>query len=316
MNPRRPNPLLILKLGAWLKKLDPDVVQTWLYHADLIGGLAARGAGIQNIYWNLRQTNLDRDHSKLHTILTLRLCAKLSYRLPGKIVCCAESASDFHADVGYSKEKMLVIANGVDVNRFRPDHKARERLRSELELPENAFVFGNVSRWDPQKDHATFIRAASMIGADARQTFFVLCGDGIEAGNTELRRLVDTSNVGDRIKLLGVRDDIHSLIPAFDIFVSPSAYGEGLSNAILEAMACGTPCVVTDVGESRAVVGDTGWVVPPSDAPALADQLDFLQLMPSASIREFRQKARARVELKYNLDRTIESYGALYRRAT
>ncbi|MCK9241490.1 glycosyltransferase, partial [Desulfocurvus sp.] len=263
-------PSAVWRLTRLLRRVRPDVVQTWLYHADLLGLVAARLARVGRVVWNLRCSNMDFAHSGRLTRYTVAACARLS-SLPDAVVANSRVAVDVHRALGYRPRRVEVIPNGFDMHRFAPDPAARGSVRAELGVAPGAPLVGMVARFDPQKDHATFLRAARAV-ADARpDAQFVLLGDGVQADNPEMAALVRAAAPGLRPHLLGRRDDVARLAAALDVAVLSSAYGEGFPNVVGEAMACGVPCVVTDTGDSAAVVGGTGRVVPPRDAPALAD---------------------------------------------
>jgi glycosyltransferase involved in cell wall biosynthesis len=266
-----PNPVVVLRLARWLRQDPPDVIQTWMYHADLVGGLAARLAGGFPVAWGIRHSDLSTETSSRLTHLTVKMCAHLSRWLPDRIICCSEASRQVHTAIGYAADKMVVIPNGYDVETFRPDSGARASVRKRLAISEDAPVVGMVARFDPQKDHRTFIRAAQLLHRDRPDAHFLLCGDEVTWENQELARWIDDAGLRTRCHLLGRRDDeIPNLTAALDIASLSSAYGEGFPNVVSEAMSCGVPCVVTDVGDAALIVGQTGIVVPPSNPEALA----------------------------------------------
>src|SRR6478672_3365176 len=150
-----PSPLGLLRLIGIIRDWRPHLVQTWMYHADLLGGLAAAVAGSVPTLWGIRHSNLDPAVNKRMTLATARLCARMSRRLPEKIICCGEAARRAHIEFGYAEEKMEVIPNGFDVGAFRPIPGARESLLSELQLPPDAVLVGQIGRCDAQKDYET-----------------------------------------------------------------------------------------------------------------------------------------------------------------
>jgi glycosyltransferase involved in cell wall biosynthesis len=307
-----PNPLAVLKLATWLRHSKPAVIQTWMYHADLVGGIAAKWAGGIPLAWGIRHSNLESGSNKWSTILTAKICARSSRWLPAKIVCCSEVSRQVHAGIGYAPEKMVVIPNGFDLDTFRPDHGARITVRRELGIQNEAPLIGLVGRFDPQKDYHNFIMAAARISASHPDPHFLLCGDCIDAQNAELTRWIAEAGLSERFHLLGRRVDIPRLTAALDIAASSSAFGEGFPNVIGEAMACGVPCVATDVGDSARIIGDTGRVVPTRNPDAFAMALSkLLNLSPQARM-ELGQQARQRIKEKYSLAHITKQYEALY----
>ena len=310
MSRRMPSPRALLALREAIGAFRADVVQCWMYHADLLGGLAARSLGVPAI-WSLRQRNLSAEANSMPTRLTMRVCAGLSSRVPSRIVCGSEAARRAHLAIGYSGDRMVVIPNGFDLGRFRPSEEDRASVRSELGLAPDTPLVGLVARFDPQKDHRTFLGAVGMTLRERGDVHFVLCGGGVTPDNAELARWIDVAGARPVVHLLGRRDDIPRLTAALDIAVS-SSIGEGFSNTIGEAMASGVPCVVTDVGDSAAIVGESGIVVPPRDASALAGSWLRVLAMTPAERARLGADARARIEEHFTLDAIARRYESLW----
>jgi glycosyltransferase involved in cell wall biosynthesis len=307
-----PDPRAITRLVHRLQISRPQVVQTWMYHADLIGGLASKLVGSLPIAWNIRQSDLDPIHSKRLTIWTAKICARLSSWIPTRIVCCSNSAARVHRELGYAAHKMVVLPNGFDVARFKPDNDKRAATRSELGIDKDSPVIGLVARFDPQKDHRTFAEAAAILTARVPAARFVLCGGGVTWQNETLVRWIDERGIRERVHLLGRREDISSLTNAFDIATLSSAYGEGFPNVVGEAMACGVPCVVTDVGDAAWIVGDTGRVVPVRDPRALADAWFEMIEVGDGARQELGARARTRIVEHFDMETIAERYVSLY----
>jgi glycosyltransferase involved in cell wall biosynthesis len=303
-----PDPRGIARLRSLLNEAAPDLLQTWLYHADLLGLLAAAALGIP-VAWNIRGTY----HHDLGSQVTavVRACALLS-RFPTAIVTNSETARRVHIDLGYRPSAWQVIPNGFDVSRFAPNPAARRSVRADLGLPDTAPLIGSVARYHPMKDHANFLRAANLLRRDRRDARFVLIGDQVAAENMSLRALVDENDLHECVYLLGARSDIPRLTAALDIATSSSRYGEGFPNSVGEAMACGVPCVVTDVGDSARIVADTGRVVPPANPGALADAWREMLDLGEEGRRALGRQARARVVQHYGLDAVVRQYEMFY----
>lgn len=307
-----PNPLALLKLVRWLQCDKPDVIQTWMYHADLLGSVAAKLAGNMAVSWNIRHSDLSRKESKTLTRVTAGLCARLSRWAPRKIVCCSESARDVHAALGYASDKMVVIPNGYDLDTCKPDLAARRSVRMELELSETAPIIGLVARFNPQKDHRTFLRAAGLLHRDMPDVHFILCGEQITKQNIDLMKWIKDAGIQDRCHLLGRRNDIPRINATFDIATLSSSFGEGFPNVVAEAMSCGIPCVVTDVGDAALIVGETGMVVPPRDPTMLADAWRTMLNMDRETRLQLGLAARQRVMENYNLSQIVSCYESLF----
>lgn len=303
MQPGRPDPRALRRLVRHLDDIRPDVVMTWLYHADLIGGIAGRLAGVP-VVWNIRQSAMGPGAPRRHHRL-LRINACLAGQLPVRIVCVSNRALADHVAVGYPSPRMEVVHNGVDTLRFKPDAGVRRLVRQELGIATDEPVIGHVARFDPQKDHETLIRAAALIEVKRSDIHLVMCGEGVDGTNGELSRLIQKHGLDRRrVHLLGRRSDVDRLDAAFDVAVSSSAYGEGLTNALAEAMACGVPCVATDTGDADELIGDTGVVVPVRDPEGLAGGI--LELLRGATPPI--EVVRRRIVEQFDLGSSTDAY--------
>jgi glycosyltransferase involved in cell wall biosynthesis len=307
-----PNPLGVYRLARWFRHDPPQVVQTWMYHADLIGGLAAKLAGGIPVAWNIRHSTLAGTDDKRTTVLTVKACARLSGCLPLRVVCCSEASRRVHSAFGYQAGKMVVIPNGFDLAAFKPEAAARRSVRRELGLQDDALLIGLVGRFNAQKDHKTFVEAAARLCADVPDTNFVLCGDDVTPANTELVGWMTTRGIRERCHLLGRREDMPRLTAALDIATTTSAYGEGFPNVIGEAMACGVPCVATDVGDAGLIIGDTGKLAPPRHPDAVSEAWRALISLGRAGRAQLGSAARRRVEKNFSLPSVVERYQSLY----
>lgn len=300
----------LCRLTRLLRAWRPDVVQTWMYHADLAGGLAARWAGCVPVAWNLRRTEPDRPDLARSTVQVARLSAWLSWRLPARIVCCAEAARVSHAAFGYDESRMVVIPNGFDSDVYRPDTSARAAVRAELGLADEPVVV-LVARHHPKKDYPTFLAAAQRIAAELPTARFLLVGQDVEPANRTLMALVASAELTDRVCLLGPRTDLPRLYAAADVSCLCSLE-EGFPNVVGEAMACGLPCVVTPAGDAAVIAGDTGAVVPFSDPAALSRELLALLRLPPADLATRGLIARRRIIENFSLDSMVARYRELW----
>jgi glycosyltransferase involved in cell wall biosynthesis len=312
MRPGMPNPLCIVRLARQICAFAPEVIQTWMYQADLLGGLAGKVAGGRPVVWGIRNGTLQPGKSSASAIWSARICARLSRSLPKRILCCSDSARQIHGALGYDMGRMCVIPNGFDVELFKPDPEARRAVRQELGLDGNALLLGLVARFDPQKDHASLIRASAKLRHRWPQSHFVLCGDDVTWENPELAGQIEEAGMRGRFHLLGRRHDMPRITAALDVACLCSTYGEAFPNVLGEAMACGVPCVVTDVGDSAAIVGDTGIVSLPGDARALAGAIERLLEMGKDARQRLGQAARERVRVNFSLHSIVERYQDLY----
>ena len=309
----RPNPFRIFRLVRLLRENPPDLVQTWMYHADLVGGVAAKLAAIgAPVVWNIRHSTFDPALTRRRTAHVARVCAAASRWLPHTIVCCSVAARHVHAALGYRDAKIRVIPNGFDLSSYRPDPAARRAVREELGVPLTAPVVGRVGRFDPQKDYRTFVDAAAQLHRRRPDVHFVLCGLNMDSLNQSLVECIESTGLQRVCHLIGYRRDVARINAAFDVAASSSAYGEAFPNVLAEAMACGVPCVATDVGDSAYIVGDTGSIVPPRNPAALADALDALLAKGPDHLRTLGQMARRRVEQNFAIEEVVRAYEDMY----
>jgi glycosyltransferase involved in cell wall biosynthesis len=309
----RPDPRRLLALAAHLRASRPDVIQTWMYHADLLGGLAGRLATRAPVVWGIHNLSLDAATTRGTTRAIVSACARLSRLVPARIVCVSRAARDVHVAAGYAAERFEVIPNGFDLGRFRPDAAARAEVRAEVGVPDGALLIGHLARVAPPKDPVTFLRAAGRVAPRLPSARFLLAGEGATAESPALARAIEEARLGDRVQLLGRRDDVPRLLNALDVSTLSSS-GEAFPLVVGEAMACGVPCVASDVGDSAFLLGDTGQTFPPGDADALAARWEALAGLGPEGRRRLGAAARRRIEARFALPRIAAAYAYLYRR--
>lgn len=307
----RPSPIALVRTAAAMRRVRPDVVQTWLPHADLLGTLAWSAARTGRLVWNLRSAELDpRDHSSVLRV-TMRALAALS-RVPAAVVVNSRAGQLAHERIGYRPRRWACIPNGFDTDRFAPSSDARRSVRQELEVDDATPLVGLVARVHPMKDHTTFLQAAGITVRSRPDVRFVLAGRDADTSNAMLATRVHAEGLEDRVFMLGEREDIPRVTAAFDV-ATCSSYSEGFPNAVGEAMAAGVPCVTTDVGDCRELVGDTGVVVPPRDPQALAGAWLHILSMPPRERAALGASARNRIAERFSIAVVIAKYEQLYR---
>jgi glycosyltransferase involved in cell wall biosynthesis len=302
----RPSWQTIKKLRQVMRAFNPDIVQGWMYHGNIVAAVAVFLFDPMRrkvkLFWNVRQTLYDINSEKTQTRWLIMLGRWLSF-FPYSIIYNSNLSAEQHCNVGYSSKKTKIIPNGFDLQKFRPDQNRRQQLREELRVSESTILIGHISRLHPMKDHATLLRAINrvienILGSGSKQeVLFLLVGHGV---TSEL-----SSNTA--IRFLGERSDIPKIMSALDIVVSSSAWGEGFPNVIGEAMASEVPCVVTDVGDSAYIVGKYGRVCSVGDEQCIASSL--LQLIENKQERKTAGKqARKRIKENYSIDKIKKEY--------
>jgi len=305
----RATPRGLWRLFCLVRRSGADVVQTWMYHADLVGGVVARLAGKRRVFWGIRHTTLDVKSSSRSALIAARLSARLSSFVPSRIICCAEKSAEVHSAIGYDSKPMVVIPNGYDLDQFKPDATIRQTTREGLGIDDETPLLGFVARFDPQKDHANLIFALGILMRAGQSFHCLLVGSGLDTGNQTLVGQIEREGLSSHVSLLDRRDDIPAVMNALDLHVMSSAFGEAFPNVLAEAMACGTPCVSTDVGDAPEIVGETGMIVPVRNPDALAAAIAQMLAERDTPAWKLRSEAaRRRVSEKFSIERMVESY--------
>jgi glycosyltransferase involved in cell wall biosynthesis len=296
----RPNPLALWRLARLIARAKPALVQGWLYHGDLAAllGLALSGRrGVTPLAWSLRCSELAQRAYGPGLRLAIGACTTLSH-VPEIVVANSEAGLSAHLARGYRPRRSAVIWNGIDLVRFAPDPAKRAATRRALGIAEGKKVVAHVARLDPMKDHETLLAALARLP----DVSCLAIGAGTEA-------LPDLPN----LLRLGRREDVPSLLAAADLVISSSAFGEGFSNALAEGMAAGLPCVATDVGDARILVGETGVVVPPRSPERLAAAIAGLFAEETVVWRRRSEASRRRIAERFSLARATTDFAQLYR---
>lgn len=309
---RLPTPASLLRLVRLVRRFAPDVVQGWMYHGNLAALAAVGTSGARRpALWNIRSTLCDVDQEKRTTSAVIRLGARLS-RWPAHIVYPSEAAALEHEAAGYASQRRVLIGNGFDTTRFRPDADARTHARALLGVHDDRVLLGHVARFHPMKNHVGLLRAAALLRDAGVRFHLAMIGRDVDDANAELSAVRRELALDGHLSLLGERRDVVALTPGFDVAVSSSSWGEAFPNVLGEAMACGVPCVATDVGDSARVVGDAGIIVARRDPAALASALARVARLDAAERARLGEAARARVLAHYSLPAIVAQYERLW----
>lgn len=308
MRPGRPSLRALRDLRRRIAQARPDLVVSWLYHADLMTTLAWMALGARPVLvWNVRASDMDMSAYSWTSAATRRACGWFS-RAPTLILVNSHAGRRAHDLAGYRPRRWMVIPNGIDLNEFRPDPAARDAVRQQLRIPPGDPVVGLLARLDPMKDHATFVAAVLACAERLPTAHFVVAGAGVAPTHPVFEPIVRREDLRSRLHLLGPRTDVAHLLNALDLLTLPSAFGEGFPNVVAEAMACGVPAVVSDVGDAALIVGDLGRVVPPRQPGELAAAWQSILTLPREARRQLGLQVRRKVELEYDIDRVARTY--------
>ncbi len=306
------NILALFRLIKFARAFNPDMIQGWMYHANalaLIIKLLMRKK--TKIFWNIRYTPGQLSDEKWLTAKIIRLSARFSSR-PQAVIYNARRSVARHKQLGYAQNNVAVIANGFDIEQFKPLEDSRSRVCAQLNLSKQSLLIGHVARYHPMKDHQTFIKAASLLKKRLPEVCFILLGGKVDNANQELQTMIVEHALQDCIYLMGERQNLPHWFSSFDVAVLSSAWGEGFPNVLGEAMACGTPCVATDVGDSALIVNKTGRIVGPSHPEALSDAIYHLLTLPKKQQQDLSDAARKNIVNHYSLKAITAQYEKLY----
>lgn len=257
------------KLVRLVQKERPTILHSYLSTANLLALLPKVFYPSLRVVWGVRASNVDFAVYDWFSKFSFQ-CECLLSKAADLIISNSHVGREYHLTHGFPDKNMIVIHNGIDIDSFKRDEKEGERVRQAWGLVKEDVVIGHVGRLDPMKDHPTFLRAVALLVKERPNIWIVCVGEGSSDYREELRSLANRLGLANRIIWAGCRRDMPAVYNAFDVAVSSSRWGEGLSNVIAEAMACEVPCVATDVGDTAFLVGTFGVIVKAGDPNLLA----------------------------------------------
>ncbi|WP_018144027.1 glycosyltransferase [Thioalkalivibrio sp. AKL6] len=311
------SPLSVGWIAALRRTLDayqPDGVMGWMYHGNLAASLTRRLGHRGPVFWNVRHSVHDLAHEKRGTRWVIRTGAWLS-RHPARIVYNSAAAAAQHEALGFASSGRVVLPNGFDLGRFCPEPEAPGGLRAQLGIGAETWLLGMVGRAHPMKNHAGLVAALAQLVQSGVDVHCVMVGTGVSADDNPLALAMREHGMARHVTLLPPTPEPEALYPGLDLLVLPSRWGEGFPNVVGEAMACGVPAVVTDIGDAATVVGETGFVSASPKPPDLADAIRYAVGQGRERLRGLGGKARARMQSHYALDAVSARYQALFQDA-
>ena len=309
LRPKWKFPFGVFKLISIIRRLKPDVIQGWLHESELVATVAARICGTP-VVWNVRGSQMDWSDFKWHLPWVIRILARLS-PIPEVVISNSSAGRLAHEEMGYHPRRWELVHNGFDVESFAPRPDARADLKKMIGAGDKEVIVGHVARFHKVKDHAGMLRAVGIVSKRLENARFVFAGKGVDMQNPDIAEAVKAEGIANRVHFLGEIGDIPRITAGFDIAVN-SSYTEGFPNAVGEAMSCAIPCVATDVGECREIIGDAGIVVPAKDPEAMANALESLIVAGNEERSRIGAIGRSRVEKYYSLEKSAERYVSLY----
>ncbi|MBW1649315.1 MAG: glycosyltransferase [Deltaproteobacteria bacterium] len=308
-----PNPLAFLKLISLLHQEKPDIIQGWMYHANIASTIGSYISGLfVPVFWNIRNCLDETNKDKTLPKKIIKLSAYLS-SAPVAIIYNSRISKTQHQKISFNNKKAEYIPNGFNCLQFKPNPALRLEYRNKFGIHDKTICIGLIARYHPVKDHENFLKAAGLLTQNLSDIRFVLIGKGADWKNSVIVKLINELNLKKKSLLLGKQNNIHKLINILDIAVS-SSYIEGFPNAIGEAMASGIPCVVTNVGDSAYLVKNTGLITPPRDHYRLYSALKLLISIGKEKRINLGKKARKRIEDNFSLEHIVDQYQKLYQK--
>lgn len=306
-----PGPWTATRLPILVRSLTPDLIQGWMYH----GNLAATWSWLMQtkrplLGWSIRQTLYGLSQEKLFSRPVIRLNARLA-RLPDVVIYNSRCALEQHRDFGLASDNAVIVPNGFDVAKFSPNLSAGRAFRAEIGIPDSAPVIGMLARLHPMKNHSGFICSAARVLEKMPDAHFVMAGSNVDRAH--LFSLTESQiKRPERIHLLGERRDTPAFMNALDVLAVPSSWGEAFPNVLGEAMACGTLCVATEIGDSRLIMGNTGLIVPPRNPQAMADAIVAVLEMSPDRRQKLSEEARGSIRDRFSIKEVARQYRKIY----
>lgn len=303
-------PLFILRYLVAVKNINPDIIQGWMYHGNIFAVCAGTIINKSQVVFNIRHSMHGIKKEKNLTRWTIKLNGILS-RFAGAIIYNSHTSKLQHQEIGFKPQKALVIPNGFNEKVYIKNNLLIKNLRQELNISENKFIFGKVGRNHPMKNHIGFLKSAVKVIEKYENVHFIIVGRDIPT-DAQLQSFIVEESLEHYVTLLGERNDMNRLMNILDCLVVNSSWGEAFPNVIGEAMLCQKPCIVTDVGDSKRIIEDTGISIAADDVEALSDAMLNFVYMEEGELAVLGIKARKIITEKYSIEKIARTYVNLY----
>jgi len=288
-----------------LKKIKPDIIQSWMYHAEFLT-IILKLIGYKKIFWNIRNSTPYSKNFKLKTKILIFINSLFSHIVPHKIISCSSLASKNHINIGYDKTKLIDIFNGVDLKRFK--------IRNKITRKKNEIIIGCVARWHPQKDYLNLIKSLNLlIHKNIYNWKCYLVGKGLDYQNTEVVMLIKKYGLHKHVKLMGPIEKVENFYNKIDFLVLPSKDGEGFPNVLAESYASGVMCISTDVGDAKRIINCKKYLVKPGNSYKLYKSI--LKMFNDQKRISVQNKLilRNRIKNKFSMKKMITKYNTVWK---
>jgi glycosyltransferase involved in cell wall biosynthesis len=290
---------------------NPKIIQTWLYHSDFIGSILSIILFKRNVFWTIVNFNLERKYNKFFTNIILKINRFLSFYIPKKIICCSEASIRNHINFGFSEKKFVFIPLGFDINLYKPikNIDIKKTIDSNFLIKKTDFIIGCVARWHEQKNHSFLLNSFKTINKSSKNIKLILVGTEMDISNKKLMNLIRINNVLDYTLLLGPRDNIHELMNIFDLNVLVS-YSEAFPNVLGEAMSSGTPCLSSNVGDAKDILGDYGKIIDIDSNENFITAIDYFIKMKENNNEwnKLKDNCRSHIIKNYGIEGIVMKY--------
>ncbi|MEM7013603.1 MAG: glycosyltransferase, partial [Verrucomicrobiota bacterium] len=297
-----------------LKEEKPDVVQTWMHNSGVVAGALARIAGVKNVVWGVHSKDIffGERHSSLRRFTSRKVLGMASRSVPKRIISCSQIAMREHEQhVGYPSDKMVWIGNGIDTNRFQPNHEIRKAARKKFGIPQDAPVVGTVTRMNPVKDVPTFLRAAAELQRRLPDAHIVLSGEDLNDADDPIRAASAELPDSSRMHWIGYHHEVEKVYPMFDVMALTSTT-EAFPMVLIEAMACGVPCVSTDVGDAGVIIGELGKITEIGAVEEICSAWEEILGLDEDAYQILSARARGFSVDRFGLDHCASRYQEIY----
>tara|TARA_B100000886_G_scaffold137371_1_gene92860 strand:- start:4434 stop:5579 length:1146 start_codon:yes stop_codon:yes gene_type:complete len=302
----------LFKIIKILNSFKPDIIQTWLYHADFIGSIIKLIYKKYKLIWTIRHSDVSLAENKLTTFLLIRLLITISYKLPDKIVYCAKASIFAHERIKYCRGKRILIHNGLDINNKDYINYQFSKDNEEFKLSNDTFIFISVARFHPIKNHFLLLNAfKDAKNVSSRKIHLLMLGENIVLGNKEINDFIKINNLYKNITLLGPKDNVYHYLKKAHFFIL-SSNSEAFPNVLLESSLCCTPCISTNVGDAKYIIGKYGYITTKNNRSEMKKAILKASELSQLDYENLAIKTRERSIELFSYERMISKYNSLY----